>query len=140
MAAIVVPVVASICVTLAHALGVFVGDLREMPTAMLLLWGPMHAMMVAAPVAFVLGAWAARRTQQRLSTTARPRTSLVRQCVVFVAVGGAIWGAVLAMAGALAWNVGWVLVPAGVIAGAIGGRLVAWVVISDKPERQTYAA
>lgn len=134
MAAIIVPVATSICLGLAHVLGVPDGDLSDLPTPMIVLWGPVIAAIVASPVAFMLGAWAARRTQKHLTAAARPRTSLVRQCVVFVAVGGAIWGAVLGTAGALGWQVGWVLVPVGAIAGAIGGRSVAWLVLSDRKD------
>ena len=60
-----------------------------------------------------------------------PSLAIVRRCSTFVAGGGAVWGAVLAGIGTAGFRVGWVLIPVGLIAGAIGGSLVAWVVLSD---------
>jgi hypothetical protein len=132
IAAITVPLVASLCVALTRASGIPVGDLREFPVAMILLWGPILGAILAGPVAFVLGAWAVRRVQRTLAAPQRSKT-IVWRCSSFVAVGGALWGGVLAKAGIAGMHVGWALIPVGLVAGAVGGGLVALVVLSDLP-------
>ena len=124
VAAIAVPIVASFCLALGYAIGLPVGDLRELPTSMIALWGPVFGVMLVAPVAFVLGALAVRRAQRRL-TIATPSTTIVRRRSTFVGGGGVLWGAVLAGIGNRGFRVGWVLIPVGLIAGAIGGSLAA---------------
>ena len=137
---IAVPVVASLVLAMVHALGAPVGDLREWPTAMIALWGPVFATIVVGPVGFALGAWAARRGQQQAMSILVADAAVVLRAAVSVGCGGAIWGGVLAVTGILDWEIGWVLVPVGGVAGVIGGALASWVVISDQPKRRSHAA
>jgi hypothetical protein len=138
-AAIVVPVAASLCLTLAQTVGLPVDDLRELPPMMIMLWGTVIAAMVAAPIGFVFGAWAARRAQRQLAAGSSTTSRVVRRTAGFVAAGGAVWGAVLARTGTF-WPVGWVLIQVGIVAGAVSGGLVALVVLSDWAEHQSHAA
>jgi hypothetical protein len=133
IAGIVVPVTASLALAVAHALGSPVGDLRAWPTTMIVLWGPVLGLIVSGPIAFALGAWAVRRAQFRTSPLPSG-SSIVRQSALLVGSGGAVWGAVLAVTGVLDWEIGWILVPVGTVAGVMGGALVSWAVICDRPE------
>ena len=135
VAAIVVPIAASIALAVAQAVGGPVGELRELPTMMIVLWGPVLATIMVAPVAFVLGALMVRREERLMIASPTPLRSVVRRAAGFIAVGGALWGAVLATVGTLGGPVGWLLVPVGAVAGAIGGALAAWVVFSESTDR-----
>ena len=130
VAAVTVPVFASLCLGLARASGLPVGNLAQFPTPMIVLWAPVFGVVIAAPVAFVLGAWAVR-SAQRLEASARQRTT-IQWCSLIVAVGGGSWGAVLSQVDIAGLHVGWMLIPVGLCAGAITGGLVGWIASSDR--------
>ena len=129
VAAVTAPVIASVCLGLARASGLPLSNLDELPTPMIVLWAPVFGVVWVAPVAFVLAAFAAQSVQ-RFAAVA-PRRTIFGHCSRVLAVGGALWGAVLSQIDIAGLHVGWMLVLVGACTGAITGTFVGWIASSD---------
>jgi hypothetical protein len=139
LAALTVPVVAAAFLGVLRSVGVSVGDLNEYSASMIVVWGSIVSAVLAAPIAFVLGAWAVR-SAERMRTGRKPSAAVVRRCSSVVACGGALWGIVLAFGLPTGMHVGWPLVAVGLCAGTVGGAFAAWALLSDDAGLESHAA
>lgn len=126
LAAVVVPPITIVLIVSSRLVGIPLPQFESVPVPMLVIWGLIFAFVLAAPVAFLLGAVVGRLSQRRYQHGVTRKTVLI-QAAIIVAMGGTVYGAAFILwtfTGPTIWEF-ITFVISGAVAGGTAGRIAA---------------